>query len=487
MARLKIIFIVVLVTLFSFIMFTPVSNNTTVSAVANAISSGSVAMPVLAYTPEPYITVTMYVLDENGGSTGTLCNAKEVSWGCSAFCTNSTQCPHPDLEPLPYPYGDTNPIHIPIQTYYLLDVVSQEMSPDLYPYPAALRAQAVAARSYAWWHVENTILSGWRTSINNSNGYQVFVPYRFDALNPKAAPLEPTTAAPCASSKSIQNSSQQLACEAVAPRYYLVTWYRDAPALTEFSSDSMDKTLTYPTPTPPSSPTPFPYLKGVEEPISTSCDTVDSGNRYGMSQNGASRWTRGDKCALEKNGGEPWNVKWTRPEQILFHYYTGVHLRDADNANAILSPDWRWNPLQIDWRTANYQPPAMIAGTVNTYKVQLQNTGIYAWDCHVLPNRPIPPSYRLRYQWLNGQTVLYTGQGTTVCGLVPGNSTRIDLAIQVPVVSTGLYTLRLDIHEGTEDFWFSSGGWPPYDIPVRIESGTTPTPTPTPPGCGFDC
>ena len=57
----------------------------------------------------------------------------------------------------------------------------------------------------------------------------------------------------------------------------------------------------------------------------------------------------------------------------------------------------------------------------------------------------------------------------------------------VPNWATGNYLLRFDIYDSSGNFWFSTGGWPPYDISVRIESGTTPTPTPTPSGCGFDC
>jgi hypothetical protein len=89
----------------------------------------------------------------------------------------------------------------------------------------------------------------------------------------------------------------------------------------------------------------------------------------------------------------------------------------------------------------------MLAGTINTYKVQIQNTRIYAWDCHILPNRPIPSGYRLRYQWLNGATVLFTGEGTAVCGIAPGNSTLINLNIQVPTGLAGTYTLQLDMYE----------------------------------------
>jgi hypothetical protein len=208
------------------------------------------------------------------------------------------------------------------------------------------------------------------------------------------------------------------------------------------------------------------------------------------------RWARGHECsyagALPEPGnspGGPWSVRWTTAEQILFHYFTRVHLRNADKDNAILSPDWRWNPLRIDWGTryaGDNQLPVMIAGSTNSIKVQLQNTGIYKWDCSgVHPDRPIPaPNYRLRYRWFNGSSLITTGAGVSVCDLMPGASMTPTLTIQVPSGLSGTYTLQLDLYEESESFWFSAGGWLLYDVTVQIVLPPSPSPTPT--SCGFD-
>jgi hypothetical protein len=134
--------------------------------------------------------------------------------------------------------------------------------------------------------------------------------------------------------------------------------YKDVPAFAAFLSDIKNETQTLPPSTPP-----HPEWVGVKEPISTACNAVTSGNPYGMSGNGAMRWARGHECsypyAIPVPGnppGGPWSVIWTRVEQILFHYYTGVHLRNADHDNDIISPDRRWNPLDLRWAGNSGEP-----------------------------------------------------------------------------------------------------------------------------------
>ena len=211
----------------------------------------------------------------------------------------------------------------------------------------------------------------------------------------------------------------------------------------------------------------------------------ESENTYGLSQKGANRWARGNRCGVALPG-ELWSVRWTTAEQILFHYFTRVHLRDANIGKLILSPDWRWNPLLINWGTTDNQPPKMNAGSTSSYAVLLQNTGIYPWTCIKGQSKPIPPpSYRLRYRWLNGRSIIATGYGTPVCDLSPGDSSKVELVISVPAVPVGTYTLRLDMYEDSAGFWFGDGGWPPYDVNVQIV--TPPSPTPTPTSCGNDC
>ena len=67
------------------------------------------------------------------------------------------------------------------------------------------------------------------------------------------------------------------------------------------------------------------YLLGVEDPVSNFNATCPAANTavftYGMSQQGAHRWATGDQCGPFTSTVNSWSVQWTRPEQILFHYY----------------------------------------------------------------------------------------------------------------------------------------------------------------------
>lgn len=334
-------------------------------------------------------------------------------------------------------------------------------------------------RSFALQQFEE--LSVQKLILNNSTQYQAFIPYKFNTRNPEYP------GSTCGLPAPLINNKQQKLCDAVAPRYYISNIEKgDYPAQANHFSDVPYRT--------DDASFDDPSLISVEDPISTEEDPCpaserESLNHYGLSQKGVNRWARGNRCAA--GAGDPWSVQWTTAEQILFHYFTGVQLRDADNDKKIISPDWRWNPLDIRWdNVPDYQPPSLRAG--NTYRVgiQLQNTGIDYWICQgSAPQPPGSSQFYLRYRWVQpgGRDVIGTGQ-VGVCGLGPGQSREVQLTLNdVPNWPTGTYILRLDMFDSGRVFWFSSGGWPPYNIPVRIESGTTPTPTPTPPGCGFDC
>ena len=198
----------------------------------------------------------------------------------------------------PYPYP-TNPATVPIETDYLLDVVPQEMGP--YYHPTAIQALAIAARSYIMYKINNNF------SINNSTSLQVFIPYKFESLN---------------------SNDQQIIQDAVAPRYYIAPADTDEPAFAEHFADILNGTVSGDE----------PYLLGIGDPISEAymaCDANDDGHGRGLSQEGASRWARGNKCSYAGAGDQPWSVEWDDVRQILVHYYTGIHLRDANNNNTI--------------------------------------------------------------------------------------------------------------------------------------------------------
>jgi hypothetical protein len=233
--------------------------------------------------------------------------------------------------------------------------VSHEAFPGILS-AVAVEANAIAARSFTYRHIQLN------STIDNSTNKHVFVPYRFESLNPGVTPGNPSNV--CASANL--NSAQQKVCDGVAHRYYVsypVPPDEDTPALTQYFADIRNATIAGGQ----------PYEVSVADPISSDPAIVQIGHGKGMSQNGASRWGYGN---LGYRGNlAAWSVQWTRAEQILFHYYTGVHLRDANNNNARLSPDYRWNPLTVNWGGGAAQPPNMYSGTTYNVTIRLQNTG----------------------------------------------------------------------------------------------------------------
>lgn len=145
---------------------------------------------IYAFTLPSEITVYMYRLNSDGSKyqPEEPCSSGNTNWGCTAFDKDH----YPPEQRRPYPYA-TNPVTVSIESDYLLDVVPQEMNPGLF-HPTALRAQAIAARSFAYWHIHQG------SNINNSIQFQAFIPYKFESLN---------------------SGEQQAISDAIAPRYYV--------------------------------------------------------------------------------------------------------------------------------------------------------------------------------------------------------------------------------------------------------------------------
>ncbi|MBX3053129.1 MAG: hypothetical protein KF753_16720 [Caldilineaceae bacterium] len=339
---------------------------------------------------------------------------------------------------------------MPIETDYLLDVIPQEMGTNYHP--VALQAQAIAARTYAYWHRENGY-----PIINNSASYQVFIPYKFESLPTATFPDD--TSNPCASSNL--NPNQQIICGAVTSQKY-ISFNGDLPAFSEFSADAQTRTQSNATDRAGS---PSPYLLGVEEPISTTCDAENSGHGHGMSQEGASRWARGNQCSYTGPGNQPWSVAWGRAEQILVHYYTGVHIRDASATP--LTSDYRWNPLSLTW--SGSCPPLMTHGQSCTVTVRVQNTGISDWVCGQYTG------YILSYRWAKaGQAEVNGASQVSLCNTNKGDpSPSATLVINdIPNWGSGAYTLKLDMARTVSNSkaWFSTSyGWPSYDVSVCVD------------------
>lgn len=207
----------------------------------------------------------------------------------------------------------------------------------------------------------------------------------------------------------------------------------------------------------------YPYLRSVAEPV-TSNATIGPG----ASQNGSQRWMSGVNLAT----GEELSVRWTHYEQILTHYYTGVHLRDGSNANTILTPQYRWVPLWLSRYPSNGQPMSICSGGPNQLTVRLQNTGTLTWT---------PQTHfdlGVRTPW-NGAAAagVSSPQGLPQEVALGGEVTKT-VTIQPPAgTAPGVYTVRLDmayLPTGTPEnpVWFSereaSRPWPTYDLSVQV-------------------
>ncbi len=227
----------------------------------------------LAFT----VNTKMYQLDPFGGSLGIQCQVDppDTHFGCTAIANDNNHA---------YPYS-SNPHNVIIENDYLLDVISQEMSPEVYPQPVALSAQFIAARSYVNYYINNP-----PADFNNSTQFQAFIPYRFENLSPITFP--DNSIEPCGSTNL--NGNQRYVCNAAASKSYIaqaVNNPNNLAAKALFTADRVSQSLdgTFDK----------PYLKSVPDPISTTCDSNNEGPGYGFSQEGAVRWARGNQCAID--------------------------------------------------------------------------------------------------------------------------------------------------------------------------------------------
>jgi hypothetical protein len=404
----------------------------------------------LAYTPPSNITVRMYRLNLDGSpwvdqSTGNraLCSYTSTVYGCTAFTGNWTYR---------YPYGYANPVTVPIETDYLLDVVSQEMG-ILTSHSIARHAQAIVARSYAY-HREHFDSHTGTLTMNNSTEAQVFIPYRWEKWGNQSH-FSPNPSNPCHWWQDDFLPPQRAVCAAVNASKNYVTGVNhvydlpstplfgtNAPAFTKYFQDTYNHsptaTLTEPSLVPGTTRPVYPYLVGVVDPVSSHPNVPTVLHRHGMSQNGASRWAYGN---MGWQGNlDRWSVTWNSVEQILVHYYTNARVR-TQNGNSTI-PDGRWNPLKIGWGTANNQPPQMQHGSAYPITVELQNTGTQDWTCN-FPSE----NYALKYRWTrHGNQATGTGQAS-VCGIARGRASQpLNLTIQnIPNWGPGTYGLHFDV------------------------------------------
>lgn len=196
------------------------------------------------------------------------------------------------------------------------------------------------------------------------------------------------------------------------------------------------------------------------DPISAD-PAIIPGHGVGMSQRGASRWGYGNMGF--RGNLASWSVQWTKPEHILFHYYTGVHLRDANNNNTRLSPDYRWNPLAVNWGGGATLPPNMQVGTTYNVAIQLQNTGAVNWGSDV----------SLSCQWKKPDGNIVNCETSANPGTLTIGSPAPTITLPVRPntgFSSGVYTLMIDMKQGATFFHDREAGkpWPTLNYSVCV-------------------
>jgi hypothetical protein len=227
-------------------------------------------------------------------------------------------------------YCSNNPIKVDIENYYLKNVLPREINvAENDPPLAALKAQALAARSIADWKAKQYWGYDEFNSIDNSTDFQVFKPGSFEAYH----------VADEAKANEIKNRITQAIQETSGEYLYYADVHNKLSLDAEFGSDVVGHTEPEGTKY---------YLIRVEDPISTTCDVpptpIYSG--WGMSQKGAIRWSLGNQCAAGGDDSTKWSVAWDGDngyKQILAHYYTGIDILDG-GGNPV-APDDRWNLL----------------------------------------------------------------------------------------------------------------------------------------------
>lgn len=367
------------------------------------------------YTPPTQITVEMFAVDPSTGRKTTAssgnaqrCMVGDQRYGCTAFPSNA------DLN---YPF-DTNPVTVQIEgtatnNRYLRDVLPGEVIISAI-HPTALLAQAIAARSYAFYHIHYT------GQVNNTADFQMFLPRLYDGLS-------------LTYKVKVGTSLQTL--------QYVSPQSTNLPAFTEFFPDRANTTLDGNT----------SNLRAVADPISSHPLVTDSGHGHGLSQNGASRWARGNLSYNIDSDLGGWSTTWNNHLQILTHYYTAVHVRNTSNTTAV-TPANRWVPLTVRFDAQNPAPITTCAG-LHRISVWLQNTSAGDWSASAFSLVVLGNGQQLGSASIPVSVTSGTGTHSTyVTANLSGNNTTYDLS--------------LDMKAGNQLFSAQSPSWPSYALPT---------------------
>lgn len=210
--------------------------------------------------------------------------------------------------------------------------------------------------------------------------------------------------------------------------------------------------------------TPSPPHIAVEDLVGANYDPVRA---PGLAQINSDHWASGD----DPTPNDALHPAWPDYRFILIHYYTGIHIRDANGA--LLTPDNRWNPLSIDWGTPDNQPPVMVRNKSYPVTIRVQNTSIADWTIN-------GQTWALSYHWAKtGRVDTDSTNRAEIGGTVPKGDPPYDFALTIndrPDWGRGTYTLKFDmvlevkVPPGSGTYWFSRAfGWPTYDVDVYGE------------------
>ena len=168
----------------------------------------------------------------------------------------------------------------------------------------------------------------------------------------------------------------------------------------------------------------------------------------GLPKINANHWAEG------QNHGDilpQWNYL-----QILAHYYTDIHIVDANSIP--LTPTYRWNPLTVNWGGGSFTPPPMIPNSTYNVVIALQNSGTAAWN----------NQFELSYQWV-GPGGITNGATSVAVGLIlEGGFTTTTLPVKAPS-APGSYTLQIDVvHENGGFFHNREAGRPWFTLDYEV-------------------
>ncbi|MCB0047138.1 MAG: hypothetical protein KDD92_17065 [Caldilineaceae bacterium] len=330
------------------------------------------------------------------------------------------------------------PFNRNVQLGYLHNVVTQELGvqikgsdtlpDDGYVPHSAIEAQAIASRTFIY-HRDH-YRDQYGGVIDNSNAYQVFIPYTYDLLD--------------------ANSREDVDL-GIAQRFYMTESVSSYPLDAQYGADNDGDTTT-------GNPTligSINYLSSVQDPISAHQGTDFGTDRGGMASRGARRWSYGHQSWTPTEGGDFWSVQWNDAFKILTHYYTGIQIRDADAPSAETPeiPDYRWVPLEI-------QASALACvGKYTSLTVRLQNSGTEKW-----PNQ----SVIVNITHTGTDPVVAAAAGaidSTIDGeILPGDDVEIELTIQPLTAGINHYYIDLYSNDAGGLFSHQLPAWPRYEL-----------------------